>query len=248
MIERAYQLAEACGIPLWNQDEAGPYATRPQPGASWQPEGHPKLQPHEYLRNGGAKLMTLFHPATGEVRAKGVRSVTNAVLHPWLQEQLLSILASEQEARNQEGHQPAPLEQTEVAAECHQWETWLGWRLSDRYPPLRMILVWDNLAGHRSDQMVSWLFAHGIMPLYTPLGGSWLNMAESMQRILVRRALSGQYPQTPQQIIDWLEQTVAGWNQDPTPFVWNGKRRERRQRARLKRLAGSGAAIRSYAS
>ena len=33
--------------------------------------------------------MTLFRPATGEVRAKGVVSVTNAVLHPWLQEQLL---------------------------------------------------------------------------------------------------------------------------------------------------------------
>ena len=111
-----------------------------------------------------------------------------------------------------------------------------------------MILIWDNLAGHRSDEMVNWLFAHGIMPLYTPLGGSWLNMAESMQRILVRRALSGQYPQTQEQIIEWLEQTVAGWNQDPTPFVWNGKRRARRQRARLKRLAGSGAAVLAYAS
>jgi hypothetical protein len=161
---------------------------------------------------------------------------------------LLSILACEEEARNKVGHQSAPLEQTEVAAQCQQWETWLGWRLSDRYPPLRMILLWDNLAGHRSDTMVSWLFAHGIMPLSTPLGGSWLHMAESMQRILVRRALSGQYPQTQEQIIEWLEQTVAGWNQDPTPFVWNGKRRERRQRARLKRLAGSGAAILAYAS
>jgi DDE superfamily endonuclease len=174
--------------------------------------------------------------------------VTNAVLHPWLQEQFLSILESEQEARKQEDRQPAPLEQTEVAAACQQWESWLGWKLSERYPPLRMILIWDNLAGHRSDKMVEWLFQQGIMPLYTPVGGSWLNMAESMQRILVRRALSGQYPQTQEQIIAWLEQTVAGWNQDPTPFVWNGKRRERRKRARLKRLAGSGAAIRSYAS
>jgi len=248
LIERAYQLAEACGIPLWNQDEAGPYATRPQPGASWQLEGHPNLQPHEYLRDGGAKLLTLFRPATGEVRAKGVISVTNAVLHPWLQAQLLSILANEEEAQNQEDRKPAPFEQTEVAVACQQWETWLGWRLSERYPPLRMILIWDNLAGHRSDQMVEWLFQHGIMPLYTPLGGSWLNMAESMQRILVRRALSGQYPQTQEQIIDWLEETVTGWNQDPTPFVWNGKRRERRQRARLKRLAGSGAAVLAYAN
>jgi len=36
-----------------------------------------------------------------------------------------------------------------------------------------------------------WLCEHGIMPLYTPLGGSWLNMSESIQRILKRRALDG---------------------------------------------------------
>jgi hypothetical protein len=45
------------------------------------------------------------------------------------------------------------------------------------------------------------MFAHGIMPLYTPLSGSWLNMAESIQRILKRRALEGQQPQTPEEII-----------------------------------------------
>jgi hypothetical protein len=81
VIELAYRIAEACGIPLWTQDEAGPYATRQEPGESWRPEGRPKLQPHEYLRDGGAKLMTLFRPATGSVRAKGVVSVTNAILH-----------------------------------------------------------------------------------------------------------------------------------------------------------------------
>jgi hypothetical protein len=81
------------------------------------------------------------------------------------------------------------------------------------------------------------------MPLYTPIGGSWLNMAESVQRILVRRALSGQYPQSAQEIIGWLEQTVAGWNQTPTPFVWNGKRRRRRERAKLRRLGGSKAVL-----
>ena len=228
--------------------EAGPYATRPQPGASWQPEGHAKLQPHEYLRDGGAKLITLFRPATGELRAKGVTSVTNAVLHPWLQEQLLSVLESEEEARNKRTAPVATREKAEESMQYHQWETWLGWRLSDRYPPLWMFLVWDNLAGHRNDRMVSWLFHHGIMPLYTPLSGSWLNMAESIQRIIVRRALSGQYPQTQEQIIAWLEQTVTGWNQKPPPFVWNGKRRERRQRARLKRLAGSRAAALTLAS
>ena len=68
-------------------------------------------------------------------------------------------------------------------------------------------------------------------------------MAESVQRIIVRRALSGQHPRTAQEVIDWLEQTVEGWNQNPTPFVWNGKRRRRRERARLRRLGGSGAAL-----
>jgi hypothetical protein len=249
VIEVAYRIAEACGLPLWCQDEAGPYATRPQAGESWQPEGHPKRQPHEYLRKGGAKLLTLFRPATGEVRAKGVTSVTNAVLHPWLQEQLLAVLEAEDKARAKATEEePAPPPKSAEQVQAHEWETWVGWRLSDRYPPLRLILVWDNLAGHRSDAIVRWLFAHGIMPLSTPLGGSWLNMAESMQRILVRRALAGQDPQSPQQIMDWLEQTAAGWNQDPTPFVWNGKRSERRQRARLRRLAGSGAAVLAIAS
>lgn len=110
-------------------------------------------------------------------------------------------------------------------------------------PPLRIVLVLDNLAGHLSYDLVRWFFDHGVMPLYTPVGGSWLNMAESVQRIIVRRALAGQHPQTAQEVIDWLEQTVEGWNDDPTPFVWNGKRRRRRERARLRRLAGSGAAL-----
>jgi len=67
----AYRTAEAAGIALWCQDEAGPYQAIPQPGASWQLIGQPLRQPHEYIRGGTAKLLTLFRPATGEVRAKG---------------------------------------------------------------------------------------------------------------------------------------------------------------------------------
>jgi len=42
------------------------------------------------------------------------------------------------------------------------------------------------------------------MVLYTPLGGSWLSMSESIHRILVRRALAGEHPRKPEQIIEWL--------------------------------------------
>ena len=222
-----------------NEDEAGPYQAIPQPGTSWQPEGHPAVQPHEYERGGTAKLLTLFRPATGHLRAKGVFSAPNAVLHPWLQEQLSEVLA---EIEKKQPRAELPPEAERPA--CAQWETWLGHPSRNKsLPPLRILLVLDNLAGHLSYDLVGWFFEHGVMPLYTPIGGSWLNMAESVQRIIVSRALAGQHPKNAQQVIDWLEQTVDGWNKKPTPFVWNGKRRRRRERARLRHLGGSGASI-----
>jgi hypothetical protein len=233
LIELAYRVAEAAGVPVWCQDEAGPYQAIPQPGASWQPEGRPARQPHEYVRGGTAKLLTLFRPATGEVRAKGVTRATNAVLHPWLQAELTQVLAALPEVTMPEAARPPPA----------QWATWLGHAPREPLPPLRLILIWDNLAGHLSWPIVRWLFQHGIMPLYTPLGGSWLNMAESLQRILVGRALAGQHPQTAQETIQWLEETMAGWNAAPTRFVWDGQRRARRQRARQRRLGGSWATL-----
>jgi len=243
LIELACEQAEADGIVQLNEDEAGPYQAIPQPGASWQPEGHPATQPHEYERGGTAKLLTLFRPATGELRAKGVLSAPNAVLHPWLIEQLTEVLADIEKKHPAESLPPE--EQRPV---CARWETWLGHPPRNPEPPLRIVLVLDNLAGHLSYDLVRWFFDHGVMPLYTPIGGSWLNMAESVQRIIVSRALCGQHPKDAKQVIEWLEQTVAGWNADPTPFVWNGKRRRRRERARLRRLAGSGAAMRVYNS
>ena len=186
-------------------------------------------QPHEYVRGGTAKLLTLFRPATGEVRAKGVTTATNAVLHPWLQAELTAVLASLPPLTLAEAERPA----------LARWATWFGHEPTEPLPPLRLLLVWDNLAGHLSGAIVDWLFQHGIMPLYTPISGSWLNMAESVQRILVRRALAGHHPQSQEDLITWLEATVAGWNANPTPCVWHGKRFERRQRARQRRLGGS---------
>ena len=79
---------------MWCADEAGPYQAIPQPGSSWQPVGQPAHYPHEYLREGTAKLLTLFHPATGAVRVKGVTHSPNTVLHPWLEQELTAIVAA----------------------------------------------------------------------------------------------------------------------------------------------------------
>jgi DDE superfamily endonuclease len=238
LIEEAYRPGAELGLAVWTEDEAGPFQTSPCPGGSWQPAGLPAHRPHEYVRNGTAKLLTLFHPATGEVRVKGVTSCTNQVLHPWLQEQLTAILA----------RLPAPAAALSPAGNRAAWAAWQAGlsrpiTLPADLPPLRLLLVLDNLAGHRTPSFVLWLFARGIMPLYTPLGGSWLNMAESIQRVLKRRALEGTHPATPGEIVAGLEATARGWNAAPTPFVWGGQRAARRERARQRRhaLGGSGA-------
>ena len=110
-------------------------------------------------------------------------------------------------------------------------------------PPRRLLLIGDTRAGHLSWSIVRWRFRHGILPLSTPLSGAWLNRAESVQRLRVRRALDGHHPQSQDELITWLEDTAVGWNAHPTPFVWGGKRQQRRWRARQRRHAqgGSGA-------
>jgi hypothetical protein len=240
LIEKAYTQGEKMSLAVWVEDEAGPYQTAPYPGESWQLEGHPARQPHEYIRNGTAKMLTFFHPVSGEVRIKGVRQATNAILHPWFKEQLSEILKEIPEK---------PILDPEANRKL--WTCWLEGlsrriTLPEQLPPLRMLLIWDNLKAHHTPEMVLWLFEHGVMPLYTPVGGSWLNMAESIQRILVRRALEGQNPQSPAEIIAWLEAIGRGWNEDPTPFEWGGKRAARRERSRNRRhaLGGSGACSR----
>jgi hypothetical protein len=241
LIEDADRLGEAMGLPVWCTDQAGPYQTVPYAGQSWQPEGQPARLPHEYLRDGTAKALTLFRPADGRVRLKGVTACPNAVLHPWLEGELTAILAA----------MPDP-----PAEPAGGWRgSWERWQkgltvkptLLEKLPPLRMLLVLDNLAGHKTPEFVCWLFAHGIMPLYTPVGGSWLNMAESLQRILKRRALDGQHPESPDQIIAWFEAVARHWDAAPTPFRWGGKRavRRQRQRERWHRVGGSGAYTRA---
>jgi hypothetical protein len=241
LIERAYEVGEALGLAVWGQDEAGPFQTAPYATGNWAPEAHPVSYPHEHQRNGTAKLLTLFHPASGQVRVKGVTTTVNPVLHGWLKAELTEVLATLPEAST-------PLSPEETRLLWTQWQAGLTVciTLPRELPPLRMLLVWDNLAGHKTPELVLWLFSHGIMPLYTPLSGSWLNMTESAQRILKRRALEGHHPKDPEEIIAWLEATARGWNQHPTPFVWNGKRATRRVRSHARRhpVGGSGASTR----
>jgi len=198
LIEDAYTVSAALGLELWCEDEAGPLQTVPQPGASWQPERQPACQDHEYIRTGTAKLLTLFRPRDGQVRVEGATSCTNEVVHGWLTA-ALAVMPSDLPRA------PPPLEPEAQRAIWLAWQTGLSQPipLPEQLPPLRMLLILDNLAGQTTPSFVQWWVAHGILPLYTPLGGSWLNMAESIQRILRRRAFDGTHPQTPEEISAW---------------------------------------------
>jgi hypothetical protein len=188
------------------------------------------------VRGGTAKVLTLFHPADGRVRIEGTTTCPDTVLHPWLKRELGAILAELPAL-------PPTADTSRVA--------WTRWRaglrvritLPEQLPALRVLLVLDNLVGHKTPELVLWLFAHGVTPLFTPPGGSWPNMAESIQRILKRGALSGEHPANPAEIITRFESVAAYWNAAPTPFVWGGKRAARRKRQRERRhvVGGSGA-------
>jgi len=221
-------------LPVLCEDEAGPFQAIPQPGGSWQPEGMPDIAPHEYFRGGTAKMLTLFRPRNGELRSQPVARTTNSVLHPWLMGELEDILTSLPEPDNM------------VLRDWSSWR-WPDERIRDYTqnpaPRVRMLLVLDNLKGHYTKSFVAWCLEHGVALLYTPLGGSWLNMAESVQRIIIRRAISGQHYQSAGALMDALSSASRWWNANPTPFVWGGKRKERRRRARERHyaLGGSGA-------
>ena len=141
MIEHAYTEGQRMGLAVWGMDEAGPYQAIPQPGAHWQPVGRPARYPHEHVRHGTAKLLTLFHPATGQVRVKGVTSCPNVVLHAWLEAELSAILDSLPLAKSlPEAANRAAWERWQAGLTvnqrclttcrrfgwCWSWITWLG--------------------------------------------------------------------------------------------------------------------------
>ena len=96
------------------------------------------MQPHEYERAGTAKLLTLFHPATG------------LLCGPWrpLSDQchLASTLSKEQLwellAEIEKQYPATELPSKAACPVCARWETWLGHPpRNPSLPALRIVLV-----------------------------------------------------------------------------------------------------------
>ena len=91
----------------------------------------------------------MFRPGGGELRARGVIHAINAVLHPWLQQELDAILENLP--------QPSP-----ISDECVTHAAWESWQqgleiritLPAVLPALRLLLIWDNLQGHWTPDLI----------------------------------------------------------------------------------------------
>ncbi len=77
--------------------------------------------------------MTLFHPATGQLRVKGVTHTPNTVLHAWLQRELTAIIVA----------LPPLAKIPDAAANRAAWARWqeglsVRFTLLEELPPLRI--------------------------------------------------------------------------------------------------------------
>src|SRR4051812_9963742 len=145
LIEQAYTRGVQLGLSVWCEDEAGPFQAVPHAGPSWQPREHPATQPHEYIRGGTTKILTLFHPASGQVRLQSATRCTNAILHPWVREHLSAILAA---------LPPAGSSQDPAATQA-AWAVWQAGRtrpfpLPNDLPPRRRLWGGGNPPGPKT--------------------------------------------------------------------------------------------------
>ena len=166
------------------EDEAGPYQAIAQEVQSWQPEGSPERRSHEYIRQGTAKLLTVFEPKTGYLVAKGVTGTKNEVLHPFILKAVESVVGGiKAQVINQlqEKDQPLTKQPTKQVsrvqgkkqitskqpknkldvsqanrAAYERWQEGLSvkFTLPQELPLLRGLLILDNLAGHKTPSFV----------------------------------------------------------------------------------------------
>src|SRR5712692_6454037 len=81
----------------------------------------------------------------GCMEARNTRDDTNAILHPWLKRELSAILKQCPDA-------------PEVVPGGRYWQDWdiypAAEYLDRFFSPVRVLLIWDNLAGHRTQSLV----------------------------------------------------------------------------------------------
>ncbi len=86
---------------------------------------------------------------------------------------------------------------------------------------LDLHLICDNYATHKTPAIKTWLAAHPRFHLhFTPTSGSWLNLVERWFGELTNRKLRRSTHHSVKELETDVNAWIAGWNDDPKPFVW----------------------------
>lgn len=90
-----------------------------------------------------------------------------------------------------------------------------------KFPRGELHLVLDNSSTHKTPAIYDWLSKHPrIVFHFTPTSASWMNQVEGFFSILTRKSVRRtSFPSTAA-LRRHIDAFLAGWNADPTPFVW----------------------------
>lgn len=94
-------------------------------------------------------------------------------------------------------------------------------RLARQYRRRELHVILDNSSTHSTPAVKAWLAAHPRIHFhFTPTGASWLNMVEAWFGLLTRQSVRRGSFHSVRALVQHIDNYLAHWNDDPTPFVW----------------------------
>lgn len=94
-------------------------------------------------------------------------------------------------------------------------------KVARQHPRRELHVVLDNSSTHGTPEVKRWLAANPRIRFhFTPTSASWLNQVEGFFGILGKQSLSVTDFPSKAALRQHIEAYIAGWNEDPTPFVW----------------------------
>jgi transposase len=117
-----------------------------------------------------------------------------------------------------------------VIGQCHprhRHQEWLKFlrRLEREFPkPLTLHLIMDNYGTHKEPSVRAWLKKHRRFAChFIPTSSSWLNLVERWFKELSDKAIRRASFLSVADLEKAIEEFMAAWNENPTPFIWTAK-------------------------
>lgn len=110
-----------------------------------------------------------------------------------------------------------------ACSDSHTAADFLGFmQLVARLNPRKELhVVLDNPSTHGTPKIRAWLAKNPRIRFhYTPTSASWLNQVEGFFGIVAKQSLRATDFPSKKALRAHLASYIAGWNQDPTPFLW----------------------------